>query len=60
MEGGQWKWEGEKPGSPCCQHSLVPPSALLVEAGRAYALLTDEETEARDGAVPENTQPAGG
>ena len=32
----------------------------MVEAGRAYALLTDEETEARDGAMPENTQPAGG
>ena len=38
----------------------LPFWVTRVEAGRAYAPLTDEETEARDGAVPENTQRAGG
>lgn len=33
LKGGQPTWEGERRGSPHCQHSLLPPSTLLGNTG---------------------------
>lgn len=70
LSGGKLDWKGASRrgkerdgGAPIASIAFflhLPFWVTRVEAGRAYAPLTDEETEARDGAVPENTQRAGG